>query len=128
MMQTLPTTYLLARLPIGVSFLGHGVARIPKISAFAEGMAQTFQDSILPHPLILVFGHGLPFLELFLGIFLLLGLAIRFCTIVGVGTHVPFDLWLRPHGKLDSCGHSTVLQCVPHTAVSLCRVQRVRHF
>lgn len=82
-MKTLPTTYLLARLPIGMSFLGHGISRIPKISTFAESMSHTFQETLLPTPLVNAFGIGLPFLELLIGIFLLLGLAVRFCTATG---------------------------------------------
>src|ERR1700744_2859405 len=77
-------TYLLARLPIGMSFFGHGLERIPKLSGFVEHMAQPFEKSILPMSLVTPFGYVLPFLELLTGILLLLGLFTRFATVLGV--------------------------------------------
>lgn len=76
--------YLLARLPIGMSFLGHGLVRIPKISAFAEEMANNFADTLLPHILVLTFGYIHPFVELILGILLLGGIAMRKSSAFGV--------------------------------------------
>ncbi|ACY15590.1 hypothetical protein [Haliangium ochraceum] len=43
------TAYALARLPIGFSFFGHGLVRLPKIQQFAEGMAKAFENTWLPH-------------------------------------------------------------------------------
>ena len=77
-------TYLLARLPIGMSFFGHGLERLPKLDAFSHGMAASFSKSILPEALVLPFGYILPVLELLTGIMLLLGLFTRFATILGV--------------------------------------------
>jgi thiosulfate dehydrogenase [quinone] large subunit len=76
--------YLLARLPIGMSFFGHGLERLPKLDAFSHGMAASFGKSILPEALVLPFGYILPVLELLTGILLLLGLFTRFSTILGV--------------------------------------------
>ena len=70
-------TYLLARLPIGFSFLGHGLVRIPKLPVFAEGMTSSFAETILPNFMVLGFGYALPILELILGIFLLAGIQMR---------------------------------------------------
>lgn len=83
-MPTLFTTYLLARLPIGMSMLGHGLVRIPKLSAFAEGMAASFEASLLPPALVLGFGYVLPFVELGIGICVLAGLFTRQALIAGV--------------------------------------------
>jgi thiosulfate dehydrogenase [quinone] large subunit len=77
-------TYLLARLPIGMSFFGHGLERLPKLDAFSHGMAASFSKSILPEALVLPFGYILPVLELVTGILLLLGLFTRFATVLGV--------------------------------------------
>jgi thiosulfate dehydrogenase [quinone] large subunit len=77
-------TYLLARLPIAMSFFGHGLERLPKLDAFVSHMAQPFEKSILPMALVTPFGYVLPFLELITGILLLLGLFTRFATILGV--------------------------------------------
>ena len=78
------TAYALARLPIGFSFLGHGLVRIPKLSVFAEGMAQSFTKTLLPESLVLGFAYVLPFVELLLGIAIILGIHMRKTTTVGV--------------------------------------------
>ena len=82
-MQKENLAYLLARLPIGFSFLGHGFIRIPKLSSFAGGMAESFSSSILPNGFVLGFAYILPFVELLLGILLISGIAMRKTTIAG---------------------------------------------
>jgi len=77
-------TYLLARLPIGMSFFGHGLERLPKLAVFSHGMVASFSKSILPEGLVLPFGYILPVLELLTGILLLLGLFTRFAAVLGV--------------------------------------------
>lgn len=76
--------YALARLPIGFSFLGHGLVRIPKISKFAQGMAESFNETILPHDFVLAFAYVLPFFELLLGIFLILGITMHKSSFAGI--------------------------------------------
>lgn len=83
-MHQIKTAYFLARLPIGFSFLGHGLARIPKISVFSESMAGAFSDTLLPYPLVQGFAYILPFMELALGVFLLTGLSMRKTATAGV--------------------------------------------
>jgi thiosulfate dehydrogenase (quinone) large subunit len=77
-------TYLLARLPIGMSFFGHGLERIPKLPEFVDHMAKPFEKSMLPMSLVTPFGYVLPFLELLTGILLLLGLFTRFAAVLGI--------------------------------------------
>lgn len=77
-------TYLLARLPIGMSLLGHGIERLPKLAAFSNGMVNGFGKSYIPDVLVLPFSLALPFVELLLGILLLLGLFTRFATVSSV--------------------------------------------
>lgn len=77
-------TYLLARLPIGMSLFGHGFERLPKLTAFVNHMATPFEKSILPMSLVTPFGYVLPFLELLTGILMLLGLFTRFAIVLGV--------------------------------------------
>lgn len=83
-MQHQQTAYLLARLPIGFSFLGHGIVRFPKLTQFAEGIAGAFAETFLPYGLVLGFAYALPFVELLLGILLILGIAMRRAAIIGV--------------------------------------------
>jgi thiosulfate dehydrogenase [quinone] large subunit len=77
-------TYLLARLPIGMSMFGHGLIRLTKLQTFSEGMVKEFNKSILPGWLVMPFSYVLPFLEFIVGILLLLGLLTRFASILGV--------------------------------------------
>jgi len=77
------TAYLLARLPIGLSFLGHGLIRLTKLETFSKGMVEQFNGSLLPTKLVSAFGHVLPFLEFITGLLLLLGLFTRFAIILG---------------------------------------------
>jgi len=76
-------TYLLARLPMGLSFFGHGLIRITKLSEFSDGMVKQFSKSFLPEGFISAFGHVLPFLEFITGLLLLLGLFTRFAVVLG---------------------------------------------
>ena len=76
--------YLLARLPIGLSFFGHGLIRIIKLNTFSNGMVKQFSKSILPESFVSAFGHVLPFLEFITGLLLLLGLFTRSAMVLGV--------------------------------------------
>jgi thiosulfate dehydrogenase [quinone] large subunit len=77
------TTYLLARLPMGMSMFGHGLIRLTKLSAFSNGMVAEFSKSFLPLSLVMFFSYALPFLEFAAGLLLLVGLFTRFACILG---------------------------------------------
>ena len=77
-------TYLLARLPIAVSMLGHGLERITKIPEFRSHLAEQFSKSMLPPAIVSPFSLALPFLELITGALLILGLFTRFSCAMGV--------------------------------------------
>lgn len=77
-------TYLLARLPIAVSMLGHGLDRIPKLQTFSNHIAGQFSNSLLPEILVVPFSYVLPFLELLTGVLLILGLFTRYACVLGV--------------------------------------------
>ncbi|MDO6437378.1 DoxX family membrane protein [Cyclobacterium sp. 1_MG-2023] len=66
-------SYLMVRLGIGISMLGHGLVRIPKLKTFSEGMINNFQDSLLPEFLLIPFSFALPFIEFLLGVLLIIG-------------------------------------------------------
>ncbi len=95
------TTYLLARLPIGMSFLGHGLERLPILAKFSNGMVASFGKSFIPGVLVLPFSLGLPFVELLLGILLLLGLFTRFATVLGVITMLALIFGSTSLGQWD---------------------------
>ena len=82
-MSAYKKSFLLARLAIGTSFFGHGLARLPKLNKFSHGMAGQFQHSILPQGLVIAFGYVLPFAEFGIGLLLLIGLFTRAALVAG---------------------------------------------
>lgn len=77
------TAYFLLRISMGVNMLGHGLARIPKLHAFAEGITKNFEKSWLPEPLIMIFGTVLPFAEFLIGLMLVIGFKTKWALITG---------------------------------------------
>jgi thiosulfate dehydrogenase [quinone] large subunit len=66
--------YVLLRLMLGLDFLGHGGVRLMYgDGAFAAGMVKTMADTPLPAALVHGFGLVLPFVELTVGLLLVLG-------------------------------------------------------
>jgi thiosulfate dehydrogenase [quinone] large subunit len=61
-------SYFLSRLPIGMSFFGHGLVRLPKLEAPSLWMAGLFSKTFLPESLVQAFGYVLPVLEFIVGI------------------------------------------------------------
>jgi len=82
-MENASLSYLLARLPVAISMLGHGLARLPKLDKFSNWMVGQFQQSILPDELVRPFSYMLPFLELNIGLLLLVGLFMRVSLVTG---------------------------------------------
>lgn len=75
--------YVLLRISMGINMLGHGLVRIPKLNAFADGMTKGFEKSWLPPSMVHLFGTVLPFLELLIGILLIIGLKTKLALIAG---------------------------------------------
>jgi thiosulfate dehydrogenase [quinone] large subunit len=76
--------YLLMRLAVGVSLLGHGLVRIPKLGTFHAHLTSDFARSILPKALVSVVGDALPFAEFCIGAMLVIGLLTKVGLIAGV--------------------------------------------
>ncbi len=74
-MTSLP--FLLIRLAIGFSLLGHGLVRLPKLTTFSNWMVGIFDKSILPSAIVLPFSYVLPIAEFVLGLMLVLGLLTK---------------------------------------------------
>lgn len=77
-MRDFKTSFLFLRLPMAISLLGHGLVRIPKLGAFAEGMTSSMAASLIPAALIKPFGYILPIIEALLGLALLLGFQTKY--------------------------------------------------
>jgi thiosulfate dehydrogenase [quinone] large subunit len=68
--------YVLLRAFVGLDFFGHGYARIftgTFLPGFAAGMQHSMATAPLSPDLVLWVGYAIPIVELFLGVFLLLG-------------------------------------------------------
>jgi thiosulfate dehydrogenase [quinone] large subunit len=78
-----PITFLLLRLTIAASMLGHGLVRLPKLSAFSNWMVTSFEKSILPKMLVIPFSYVLPLAEFTVGVLLFTGLFTRPASIAG---------------------------------------------
>lgn len=76
--------YAILRLTVGVNMFMHGAVRIMAgVGGFSAGMAKQFVDTPLPEPFIRAFAVTLPFVELTIGVLLLLGVATRSALVVG---------------------------------------------
>jgi thiosulfate dehydrogenase [quinone] large subunit len=69
--------FVLARLAVGASMLGHGLVRLPKLAGFSEWMQGVFKDSMMPAALITPFSYILPIAEFVSGVLIVLGLLTR---------------------------------------------------
>ncbi len=76
-------SFFLARLAIGVSLLGHGLVRLPKLSGFSAWMVDKFKNSLLPEALVIPFSYALPIAELLTGVLIVLGLFTRLALTAG---------------------------------------------
>jgi len=76
--------YALLRFALGVNFFGHGLVRvITGDQKFAEGTIRGFQHSPLPEMLVTPIAYAIPFIELALGLGLILGLFSRAAFVCG---------------------------------------------
>jgi thiosulfate dehydrogenase [quinone] large subunit len=76
--------YSLLRLTLGVNILMHGLARIlAGLSPFAAGMVKQFAATLMPPVLVHAFAIALPWSELFIGAFILVGLWTRTALVLG---------------------------------------------
>lgn len=74
----------LGRWCLGCIFLFFGLGKFPDVTGFAGHLAEQFQKTWLPAPLLKLFGCVLPFWEVVVGAFLLLGL-FRTSTLFATG-------------------------------------------
>lgn len=72
--------YVLLRVLTGLDFFGHGFARVftgTHLSGFAQSMVKSMAATPLPPSLVLVTGYVVPFVELLVGVLLLVGIGVR---------------------------------------------------
>ncbi|MEQ9216527.1 MAG: DoxX family protein [Cyclobacteriaceae bacterium] len=76
-------SYLILRLVAGMSMLGHGLVRIPKLQGFSQWMVGSAEGSMLPEMLVVPFSYALPFIEFAIGVLLVCGLFTRMASLIG---------------------------------------------
>lgn len=76
-MQEKQWAYVIARWAIGLSFFGHGLVRLPKLTQFSTYITEQFQQSILPDALVAPYSYALPIAEFIAGLLIILGLFTR---------------------------------------------------
>jgi thiosulfate dehydrogenase [quinone] large subunit len=77
------TSFLIVRLAVAASMLGHGLVRLPKLSEFSNWMVSSFEKSMLPSVLVTPFSYILPIAEFVIGLLLVIGLFTRGSLIAG---------------------------------------------
>jgi thiosulfate dehydrogenase [quinone] large subunit len=76
--------YLFLRLTLGINIFMHGLARIVSgLSPFADGMVKQFASTSMPPTFVHAFATALPWSELFIGLFILIGLWTRTALALG---------------------------------------------
>lgn len=82
------TSFLIVRLAVAASMLGHGLVRLPKLTGFSNWMVSSFEKSMLPSALVTPFSYILPIAEFVIGLLLVIGLFTRVSLIAGGFTMV----------------------------------------
>ncbi len=65
--------FLCARLAFGISFMTHGMVRLPKLNGFAHGISERFADTFLAGFPSLSVGYVIPIVETLAGLAIVLG-------------------------------------------------------
>ncbi|QSQ13470.1 DoxX family membrane protein [Myxococcus landrumensis] len=71
------------RLVLGLNIAVHGAVRVSAPGAFADTLVQGFAGTLLPGWSVRVFALGLPFIELGVGLAILLGVRLRASLVAG---------------------------------------------
>jgi thiosulfate dehydrogenase [quinone] large subunit len=73
----------LLRVTLGINLLVHGLARVPRLAAFAGAMVGDFGPTFLPSQIVYGFALALPFVEAVLGALIAVGLWQRLALAAG---------------------------------------------
>ena len=81
--KTIELAYLILRLTMGVNMFTHGVARLLDLDKFNGWLISQFSNTILPEFIVSISSYMIPFVELIIGILLILGLFTSRALLVG---------------------------------------------
>ena len=106
-------SYGLLRLALGVNFAGHGAIRIyTGVSAFAASTAEHMGKSPLPHGLIVGFAYSIPWIEVLLGVALILGLLTRLALIAGALFMMALTVGVTSNQQWDVAGQQLLYSVI----------------
>jgi thiosulfate dehydrogenase [quinone] large subunit len=122
-----PTSFLLLRLALGASMLGHGLVRLPKLQAFSEWMTGQFAQSMLPKAMVQPFSYVVAITEFVIGILLVTGLFTRLGLITGAilmtllifGCCLIEDWSPIPSQLLHAMGFVVLLSAIEYNRIAL---------
>jgi len=107
------TGYALLRIALGVNFFMHGAIRLYSgLGAFASSTAEHLAKSPLPHGFVLGFGYAIPFLEVLLGLGLILGLFTRLALTLGAVFIMALTIGVTSNQQWDVAGQQLVYSIV----------------
>ena len=92
------------RITLGVVFIISGAGKLPELATF---VAEVEDADVLPHALATVYGNALPYVEIVIGVLLILGLLQRFAAGIGGLSALSFIIGnsFRIHrGLYGECG------------------------
>jgi thiosulfate dehydrogenase [quinone] large subunit len=107
------TAYALLRIALGVNFFMHGSIRLYSgLGAFASSTAEHLAKSPLPHGFVLGFGYAIPFIEVLLGLGLILGLFTRLALTLGAVFIMALTVGVTSNQQWDVAGQQLVYSVV----------------
>lgn len=72
----------LLRISFGINYLFHGLVRLPNLNGFVIGMQNTFENTLLPTFMVTPAAYLIPFVEIMIGLFLLVNKFIKLTLVV----------------------------------------------
>ncbi|MGH8094002.1 MAG: DoxX family protein [Chthoniobacterales bacterium] len=81
--RDLSLAHAFLRVGLGINFFMHGLSRLPNLPAFLSHTQDMFAKTWLPLPLVTATAYTMPFIELLLGVSLILGLLLRPVLVAG---------------------------------------------
>ncbi|HSC88123.1 MAG TPA: MauE/DoxX family redox-associated membrane protein [Polyangiaceae bacterium] len=82
-MSHIQLAHLLLRAILGLNLTAHALARLPRVSAFANQLTGDFHAVPLPAWAVSAFAHVVPFAELAIGLAVLLGVKLPWALVAG---------------------------------------------
>jgi thiosulfate dehydrogenase (quinone) large subunit len=83
MSRDLSTAYVILRVTLGLNMFFHGLPRIGHLAQFVDGVVKSFAKTPLPAALVAPYAYAIPFVEVALGLLILIGIGLRYVLPLG---------------------------------------------